>query len=74
MKMCEIFAVSSDYLLFGKCNSLSDTELKLLNFFHGMSDCDQEDLLMIAEMKANKGKRTEDARLSPSGNETTETA
>ncbi len=29
-KMCEIFAVSSDYLLFGKVNTLSDSENLLL--------------------------------------------
>lgn len=69
IKMCEIFAVSPDYLLFGKNKSLSGMEIKLLNFFNEMSPCDQEELLMIAEMKANKGKRNNNAKLSPLEND-----
>ncbi len=69
IKMCEIFAVSSDYLLFGKNTFLSGTEAKLLEFFYEMSQCDQEDLLMIAEMKANKEKRQNHVTSSPSEND-----
>ena len=69
LKMCEIFAVSSDYLLFGKINTLSKDEIYLLNFFHEMLPCDQEDLLMIAEMKANKRKRQDNVKSSLSEND-----
>lgn len=33
IKMCEIFAVSSDYLLFGKTSTLSDEQEELLNSY-----------------------------------------
>lgn len=38
---------------------------KLLNLFHTMSSDDKEELLLIAEMKANKGKRQHYAKSSP---------
>lgn len=69
IKMCEIFAVSSDYLLFGKNTYLSDMEIELLNYFYKMSPYEQKDLLMIAEMKANKEKRQDDAKSLLSGND-----
>lgn len=55
--ICDFFAISSDYLLFGKSKSMTFQEQNLLDFFHKMSPCEQEDLIMIAEMKAGKGKR-----------------
>lgn len=75
IKMCEIFAVSSDYLLFGKSVTLSTEENKILECFHKMTPCDQEDFLMVAEMKAHKRKRrpTTSSHLE-NGNQTSETA
>lgn len=55
--ICDNFAISADYLLFGKRDSLTTNEQKLLSFFQEMPLCEQEDILLIAEMKANKGKR-----------------
>ena len=54
IRICENFAISSDYLLFGKNISLPQTEAKLIEYFHNMTLTDQEDLLLIAEMKYNK--------------------
>lgn len=55
--ICDNFAISADYLLFGKHSSLTANEQKFLDFFRDMPPCEQEDILLIAEMKANKGKR-----------------
>lgn len=83
IELSRVLDCSIDWILTGeskitKNNIPSDIldmrDKELLKHFHEMSETDQEDLLLIAEMKANKGKRTEDARLFPSGNETTETA
>lgn len=62
-KMCEIFAISSDYLLFGETNTLSNDETKLIEYYHEMSKNDKEDFLLIAEMKANKAKREKETIL-----------
>ncbi len=55
--LCENFAISSDYLLFGKSASLPNDEAKIIEYYHNMSEIDQEDFLLIAEMKASKEKR-----------------
>lgn len=68
IKMCDIFAVSSDYLLFGANNfkgKADMSELNLLTFYRDMSPSDQEELLMIAELKYNK-KRKKKGTLSHS--------
>lgn len=68
VKMCDIFATSADYLLFGNHAGLSDSkfsdEQKLLSYYHKMSRMDQEDLLLIAEMKSKKAKNEESSSLS----------
>lgn len=83
IELSRVLDCSIDWILTGESkitkNNISSDILdmrdkELLKHFHEMSETDQEDLLLIAEMKANKGKRTEDARLSPSENETSETA
>lgn len=69
-KMCDIFATSADYLLLGKTPSnnsdLSKTDRLLLDYFHNMTLEDQNELLMIAEMKFRKEKKNLDAKLSTS--------
>lgn len=40
--MCEIFAVSSDYLLFGKHSSLSAEESKLINGYRKLDQFGQQ--------------------------------
>ncbi len=74
--ICENFAISSDYLLFGRNALLPDDEAKIIEHYHNMSETDQEDLLLIAEMKANKEKREKHAKFSPSegSNQKSETA
>lgn len=83
IELSRVLDCSIDWILTGESkitkNNISSDILdmrdkELLKHFHEMSKTDQEDLMLIAEMKANKGKRTEDARLSPSENETSETA
>lgn len=49
--------------------NIKENDKKLLEYFHDMSVADQEDLLLIAEMKANKGKRQTNANSSLSGND-----
>lgn len=53
-KMCEIFAVSSDYLLFGKVNTLSDSENLLLEKYNLLPPAEQKDLLEYAEYKVHQ--------------------
>lgn len=64
IKLCDIFAVSADYLLFGKQsdnNSISSPEQDLLCYFRNMDFNDQEELMIIAEMKYRKQiKRNEE--------------
>lgn len=57
---------------------LSEYDCKLLELFHGISEEDQEELIMIAQMKYNRvkrdGKGTEKSSSSDHGKGTTETA
>ena len=74
-KMCDIFAVSSDYLLFGKSTlaignlEITDAEHDLMIFYRDMNSEDQKELLMIAEMKYRKEKKNQDAKSSLSNDE-----
>ena len=82
IELSKILNCSIDWILTG--NSLisekfpvfdiKDRDLQLLNHFHKMSSADQEDLMMIAEMKANKGKEADNVKSSPSDTRKTETA
>ena len=75
MELSRVLDCSIDWILTGKSKitknvaSLDILDLRdkqLLNHFHNMSDTDQEDFMLIAEMKANKRKRQSNAKLSPS--------
>lgn len=54
-------SISSDFL--------DSNEKKLLKYFHEMSELDQEDFLLIAEMKANKRKEQQGTRSSHSSDD-----
>lgn len=52
IKMCEIFAVSADYLLFGKCTTLSSKEtIELINKYNALSPNDKKEIQMLIEYK-----------------------
>lgn len=74
-KMCEIFATSSDYLLFGKNASLSENETKIIEYYRKMNPDDKKELLIIAKVKADKtkGQPTMSFHLE-NDNQTSETA
>lgn len=65
MELSKILECSTDYILFGKSRrnenkeylNISEEDKKLLEFFHGISEDDKEELLMLAQMKYNKSKR-----------------
>ena len=47
-KMCDIFATSADYLLFGhEIRKSTETENKFYNLFDMLSDADQEEIAEI---------------------------
>lgn len=78
LELSRVLDCSIDWILTGKshitknCSNLDfldSNEKKLLNFFHEMSQLDQEDFLMIAEMKANKRKEQQRTRSSHSSDE-----
>lgn len=64
LELSKILNCSIDWILTGEsqisenhditCNT--DLEYQLLNYYRGMNETDQEDLLLIAEMKYNKEK------------------
>ena len=82
IQLSQILECSTDYLLLGKTresefDKYSDSRVDLLiNYFWEMSLTDQDDILLIAEMKANKRKRNSDIKssISESSNILTETA
>jgi len=75
LELSKVLDCSVDWILTGNSyisenlGTLDITDFKekeLLNYFHIMSASDQEDLLLIAEMKAAKRKRKQVEKLSPS--------
>ena len=60
IELAKVLNCSTDYILLGKTRTseledISDIRVdKLISFYKKMSEYDQEDLLMTAEMKANK--------------------
>lgn len=70
LELSKILNCSVDWILTGKslkseiCANHNDR--LLLDYFHNMSVADQEDLLMIAEMKFRKEKKLLNAKLSTS--------
>ncbi len=82
VQLAEVLECSVDYILTG-VSPLSEISLlsvqgesakKLVNLFLTLSPEDQDELIMIAQMKADKGKRERDARSSHSENAKSETA
>lgn len=79
IELAKILDCSIDWILTGESlisnNSsfvdINEQEKKLLDYFANMSEADQEDLLLIAEMKANKGKDLAKAKSLLSENNTT---
>lgn len=75
IELSRVLNCSVDWILTGKSketkntffSDISDIDKKLLQYFHEMSEDNQDELLMIAEMKANKRKR--DIKSSLSGND-----
>lgn len=82
IELSRVLNCSVDWILTGeskitknvKTLDILDSDQELLQYFHEMSAEDQEELLLIAQMKANKGKRERDARSSHSENAKFETA
>lgn len=60
IKMCEIFAVSSEYLLFGKKNNFSTNENILLERFGMLNASEQSELLAYAEFKVSHNLKNTD--------------
>lgn len=75
IKLSQVLACSIDWILTGEPRTselvpLSDIrENELVSYFQKMSAEDQDELLMIAKMKADKGKRINNAKSSPSEND-----
>lgn len=86
--LSQLLGCTTDYILFGETPKsekkqsskigVLDEDMKLLELFHGMSEDDQEELMMIAQMKYNRvkrdGKGTEKSSSSDHGKGTAETA
>lgn len=73
-KLAKYFNVSMEYLLTGETASqncayanLLPLDNKLLQYFHGMSEEDQNELILIAQMKYSKRKKGLPAKSSLSG-------
>lgn len=81
-QLSEILDCSIDWMLTGKSpeaekvklSDIGESDRRLLELFHGMSEEDQEELLMIAQMKYNRIKRTAKSSSSDQDEETIETA
>ncbi len=55
VKMCEIFAVSADYLLFGTAHKdLTTEECNLLDKYIALSPYDKEDILALIDFKLQR--------------------
>lgn len=59
VKLCEIFAVSSDYLIFGSTYQLSYSENLLITNFQKLSSAEQEEILNYIEYKLYMHKKKE---------------
>lgn len=74
VQLSDVLDCSIDYILTGKSpsgenfvfSSSGESFHKLLTLFFALSKEDQEEILLIAEMKANKGKRMRPGKSSPS--------
>jgi transcriptional regulator with XRE-family HTH domain len=59
IKLCEIFAVSADYILFGNTHCLSNDESILITNFQKLSAVDKQEILNIIEYKIYKSEEKE---------------
>ena len=57
-KMCEIFATTADYLIFGK-NNLNENDKELLEYFHRLPEREQIKEIGKMEEKAEKFSNSE---------------
>lgn len=75
IKLSQVLTCSIDWILTGESGTsetvtLSDVrENELISCFQKMSAEDQDELLVIAKMKADKGKRNNNAKSSPTEND-----
>lgn len=81
VELSRVLNCSIDWILTGKSKITNNSdsldileskdELTLIHLFRDLSEYDQEDLLMIAEMKANKRKNTDSESSHSIKNKTT---
>ncbi len=63
MKMCEIFAISADYLLFGIAgNILNASEMLLLSKYRNLTQDDREEILAIINLKLQRAQKASGAK------------
>lgn len=82
IQLSQILKCSIDWMLTGKSSisensiSVDIKEKTLIEYFRQMTSEDQEELMMIGKMKANKGKKAKNIKSSLSGfeNETSDIA
>jgi len=73
-QLSEILDCSIDWMLTGKSpetekiklSGIGESDRRLLELFHGMSEEDQEELLMIAQMKYNRTQKSKEAEVTSS--------
>lgn len=77
INLSEILECSVDYILFGESRNLENKKISnmrnyieddLIRYFRGISEDDQEEILMIAQMKYNRTQKSRgnNAKSSPS--------
>lgn len=82
IELAQILDCSIDWILTGKSListnpsfvDIKESERQLLEYFHEMSATDQEDLLLIAQIKSSKKKKPTKSFLFESDKQTSETA
>ena len=63
IKMCEIFAISADYLLFGIVgNILNTSETQMLSKYRNLTEDDQEEILAIINLKLQRTQKASGAK------------
>lgn len=71
IKTCDIFALSADYLLFGKRNNnLSPDETNLITLYHKLSQEDQSEILSIIELKLQRNHQSDFSPKNSTSNNT----
>lgn len=63
MKMCEIFAISADYLLFGIAgNILNASEMQVLSKYRNLTENDREEILAMINLKLQRAQKASGAK------------